>query len=323
MGEKTGKKTELTGFQLKMLAIISMFIDHLGAVVVERIAYGTYDPDTGSTIQYSSFYGMKITDDLAGSMVYLDMIMRCIGRLAFPLFCFFIVEGFHYTHNRAKYALRLAIFAAISEVPFDLAFNNSFFDMSYNNVMLTLLIGLLAIWGIDTVCRHFRVHKESKGYYAVTDSGSEGVLGFGDDAPEPDTEEFITGKSADQSVSTGSEKFFGLNGVNAAGILLSVVIIIASMVLADFLSTDYGAYGVLAIIIMYMFRHNKMLSFALAVIVLGLTDGVVEFIAILDLIPLYFYHHKQGRKMKWFFYFFYPVHLALLSLFAWCGGLGL
>lgn len=77
----------LDGTVLKLIACLSMFIDHLGAVC---------------------FSGM--------------MGFRIIGRLAFPIYCFLLVEGAVHTRNMKKYILRMGIFALISEVPFDLAF---------------------------------------------------------------------------------------------------------------------------------------------------------------------------------------------------------
>lgn len=104
----------ISGGTLKIIAIVSMLIDHTAAVLV--------DP---STAQYT--------------------IMRDIGRLAFPIFCFLLVEGFLHTKNVKRYAIRLGLFAMISEVPFDLAFANSIFNMNHQNVFFTLFIGLLVL----------------------------------------------------------------------------------------------------------------------------------------------------------------------------------
>ena len=113
----------ISGYWLKMIAVLSMLIDHTSAVILESIP------------------GMEV----------IAFSMRLIGRLAFPIYCFLLVEGFFYTRSRKKYALRLFGFALLSEIPFDLAFNSKVWDASYNNVFFTLLLGLLVIWGVDTV----------------------------------------------------------------------------------------------------------------------------------------------------------------------------
>ncbi len=115
MEQKTSSfKGFISGGTLKIIAIVSMLIDHTAAVLV--------DP---STVQYT--------------------IMRDIGRLAFPIFCFLLVEGFLHTRDVKKYVIRLGLFALISEVPFDLAFANSIFNMNHQNVFFTLFIGLLVL----------------------------------------------------------------------------------------------------------------------------------------------------------------------------------
>ncbi len=100
----------MSGFLLKLLALVPMLIDHTGHVLFPGV-----------------------------------MWMRYIGRLAFPIYCFLLVEGFLHTRDLRKYMGRLAVFAVISEIPFDLAIYGEFFEPAHQNVFITLLFGLMAI----------------------------------------------------------------------------------------------------------------------------------------------------------------------------------
>jgi hypothetical protein len=100
-------------FILKIIALTTMIIDHYGAI---------FQGDT--------------------------MFFRMIGRLAFPIYCFLLVEGYFHTSDVKKYAKRLFIFALISEVPFDLAFYNKL-GFVHQNIFFTLFIGLAAIYILD------------------------------------------------------------------------------------------------------------------------------------------------------------------------------
>ena len=73
---------------------------------------------------------------------------RIVGRLAFPIFCFLIAEGAHYSHNPLKYAFRISIGMVLAEVPFDLLFYGKL-TMEHSSVMLTLLLGLIAILAVQ------------------------------------------------------------------------------------------------------------------------------------------------------------------------------
>ena len=115
------------GAQLKYLAFISMLIDHVNNAIVTPMLDG------------------------GGFLLYLSNIFSILGRIAFPIFIFFIVEGFFKTSNRKKYLITLLIFGVISEVPFDMFTSKTFFNPYWNNMMFTLALCLITIWIIDSI----------------------------------------------------------------------------------------------------------------------------------------------------------------------------
>lgn len=132
----------LSGSTLKLIAIITMFVDHMGAAILGRMLltrnFINTQVRTVPVMDYGALYD-----------VY--HLMRSIGRIAFPIFCFLLVEGFSRTRDAKKYALRLGSFALVSEVPFDLAFKARFLELQYQNVFFTLFLGLLTMMAVDWV----------------------------------------------------------------------------------------------------------------------------------------------------------------------------
>jgi hypothetical protein len=94
-------------------------------------------------------------------------------------------------------------------------------------------------------------------------------------------------------------------------------------VAAELLHTDYGMAGVAAIVVMYLLRNKKTLSYTVGVLVLAIMAGEIEIAALLMVIPIAFYNGRRGRSAKYFFYAFYPVHLLLLAGICALLGLGI
>lgn len=122
----------LSGSTIKIVAIISMFIDHFGQIVLKN--------GIVMNAPYSVF-----SDSQFDLILKAIEICHILGRIAFPLFCFLIVEGFVHTHNVRRYIGRLAIFAILSEPIYDLAFSGNILNLRAQNVFFTLLLGLLTI----------------------------------------------------------------------------------------------------------------------------------------------------------------------------------
>lgn len=121
------KKITVSQEGLKLIASLTMLIDHIGAVLV-----------------YAIYLSARNAGDyaLSNTMAALYQPMRIIGRIAFPIYCFLLVEGFHHTRNIKKYITRLGIGMLLSEIPFDLALSGGI-DWGSSSVMVTLLLGCL------------------------------------------------------------------------------------------------------------------------------------------------------------------------------------
>lgn len=203
----------LDSFQLKCIAIVSMALDHTGAV-------------------------------LYPSQIWL----RCLGRIAFPIFCFLIVEGFFHTHDVRRYMGRLGVFALISEIPYDLAFRGVPLEYAHQNVFFTLLIGI--------------------GMMVLLERNREW--------------------------------------------LVKAVILLLAMWLAVLIRSDYNFRGVLLIFVFYIFHESRWLAVTAGGFWNFLYQGVIQKYGVLSVLPLALYNGERGRKMKYFFYIFYPAHLLLL-----------
>lgn len=126
--ESNKKKGLFSSAVLKNTAYITMFIDHFFAVVfltvIRQYQRAGYPTD---------------------GMQQIYTAGRAVGRIAFIIFACLMVEGFLHTRSRRNYLLRLGLFALVSEIPFDLAFSETYFDPTGQNVFFTLFLGILAL----------------------------------------------------------------------------------------------------------------------------------------------------------------------------------
>lgn len=116
----------LSGAQLKYIAFLSMLIDHVNKTLIYPYLNG-------------------------GTLEVVSDIFDVMGRIAFPIFIFLLVEGYFHTKNKWKYLGTLLIFGVISEVPFDMFSSGVFIEWNANNIMFTLALVLVMIWIIDVL----------------------------------------------------------------------------------------------------------------------------------------------------------------------------
>lgn len=120
-----------SGSMLKVLALVTMIIDHVAGRLLSE-----FDAFTGPAV-YLGSHSLSICK-----------IMRIIGRLAFPIYCFLLVEGFEHTRDRKKYGINLLSFALISEIPWNLIHSGTW-HCSSQNVFFTLFLGYAGIYAVN------------------------------------------------------------------------------------------------------------------------------------------------------------------------------
>lgn len=136
LSETSSRCAGLNGAQLKLFAIITMLIDHCGLVIVYY------------ALLCSTNTSLTAHQELLWNIYHL---MRDIGRTAFPVFLFLLVQGFIHTHDRKAYARRLFVFGILSELPFNLCVDQTLFSTAHQNVMWSLLFGFFMMWGLDVL----------------------------------------------------------------------------------------------------------------------------------------------------------------------------
>ncbi len=218
----------LTGNQLKILACISMFADH--------------------AVKAWYVHGMTYT-----------LLSSVLGRIAFPIYCFFITEGFFHTRNSRKYILRILLFGVLSEIQYDIIFYKTAWYPKNQNVLFILACGLLMF-----VCLSY------------------------------------------------VESFRSMH--IALSWVLRLFIVAGFATAAHYLFLDYRERGILCMAVFYFLRGQQPTSVPALWACLPL--NMRHFSnpgSFLSAFPLHFYHGERGAaNLKYFFYWFYPLHLLFL-----------
>lgn len=238
----------MTAFSLKMIAVLTMLIDHIGAVFFP---------------QYIAF--------------------RIIGRIAFPIFAFFVAEGARKTKSIEKYMGKMLLFAILTEIPFDLAFHRRLFDISGQNVMWTFFVALLGI----------AISRKIMSWY---------------------NSRIRTSFAGNEIKSHDQESYLLLL------LLMGPMMGLAYYLQTDY--DWYGVAMVYLFYLLYKKKAIKFFAVAGLTILYSALYTLhfgyffwaqyLQCCCIISFLFLFFYKGEQGKKWKYFFYFFYPMHLLLL-----------
>ena len=220
---------------------------------------------------------LMVSDHIWATYMSFGDWMTYIGRMAFPIFAFQIAEGFVHTKNFKKYAFRLLGFALVSEIPFNFFYSSRWFNPYHQNVLFTLLLGLMAMKVIDNLKKNHTSKDIALSVLYLLLIVIASVLGFVD---------------------------YGLNGVLMVvlfyifrGFPFAWVLQLIGMVCINVIFFEGQ------VIPTEIFGHYVEIP--------------TQAYAVFSLIPIWFYGGRKGvsnKVLQYGFYAFYPVHMIILYL---------
>ena len=227
-----------------------------------------------------------LCDHLWGTSVVSSDVFTCIGRLAFPIYAFLIVEGYFHTRSLKKYVKRLLLFAVISEIPFNLVMSGTPFYPLHQNVLWSFLISIGLIHWNEQVKEKQVWKRVLVGIATVSIAYIGGILTFVD--------------------------------YYHAGIFMVLVFWL-------FRGGKWWHY-LGQLICMWYINCEMLGGFGYVFELFGTEHFVPrQALALLALIPIWLYRGRQGyhsRKLQWVYYGFYPAHLLILGMIGILGGRG-
>lgn len=236
-------------------------------------------PETSSFSLHLMAMIFMLCDHLWGTLIPGNDWLTCIGRMTFPIYAFLLVEGYFHTKNLNKYALRLLVFALLSEIPFNLAMGSRVFYPIHQNVLFNFCFSLGLIHWNEQAKATKLVRKRI--LVATASVGLAYTLGI---------LSFVDYYHAGILMVLGFYFFRGKRWWNLLGQAVCMWYINFEIL---------GGYEY----VLHLFGHSFHL----------LRQGF----AMLALIPIWLYRGHQGytsRNWQYFCYWFYPVHLLILGL---------
>lgn len=207
--------------------------------------------------------------------------MTCVGRLAFPIFAFMIVEGVHHTRDLNRYMKRMLVFALVTEIPFDLMYASTPLYPYHQNVLWTFFIALCGIRGMEAV--------KQKKNRVLTVAASVGIV-----------------------LGTSLLALVGMTDYNIVGVLTVYVFYF-------FYGRRWWCY-VGQFLCLYYLNVELLGGLCYPVEFMGMQLEIVQQgLALLALPIIWLYQGRKGYSSRWFQYFcyaFYPVHCLLIFLLA-------
>lgn len=227
-----------------------------------------------------------LCDHLWGTFLTKYDFLTCIGRIAFPLFAFMLVEGSRHTSNQKKYVIRLLVFAVISEIPFNLMMASRWINPFHQNVLWSFVLGIVLMSIYERIKENKHFPLRLGGYTIVT------VLFY----------------------LLGIVAFVDYYGY---GILMIALFYFTGTQTAQSVSNKILIMAV-QLAGMYWINCEMMKGLLLTFTFMGIPfEFYQQGFALLSLPLIWLYNGKQGyynRGIKYFYYLFYPVHIAVLGV---------
>ena len=218
--------------------------------------------------------------DHAGILLFSGKeIFRILGRLAFPLYAYCLAEGFRYTRSRLKYFLRVFILGVLCQIVYTVAEREI-----YLGILITFSISIVLMALVDSLKTALRGERSAVARIAARAAGRE------------------LSNDADRILCT----------------VLVCAGIIGAFLLTTVVTVDYGFFGIMLPVCTSFFeeRGQRLVMFSACLLALAIevtAEFPVQYWSLLSVPLIAAYNGKPGLvRMKYFFYIFYPAHMAIL-----------